>query len=356
MANEVSHRIARQLDPDQLLNRIAEVVLDRLEVRHVSLFLIEQRSSSGTLDGGPVEAVLRASAGVVVPSLVLGEYCVTAGDDGIVAPCLATGQPQVVSLESDEIPNPDIEIAEGVRSIIALALRSRGTLLGALMIQSEEHSAFEADDVAILETVADQAAAAIDGAQLRLEAQQTAVHLETVVRQYVQESWSTLVERDNLVSGYRYREGRTEPAEDVWIPVMDTAVRQKGLAVVECESGEWAVAIPLLQNGVVVGVVGLLRAAGQGWSADEQAMLRAIGQQLTQSLENRRLFQVARDRARREYVLRQTTDKVRTQVGLDAVMRTAAEEMRRVAGATHVAIRLQTPSKSGEPSDGVDHS
>jgi GAF domain-containing protein len=225
-----------------------------------------------------------------------------------------------------------------------------------MMVQSDRRDAFGTGDATILQMVADQAAAAIDGAQLRMEAQESAVHLESVVRQYVQESWSTLVKQDRIVSGYRYRDGRAEPTGDEWIPVMDAAIRQKDLAITECGSGDLAVAVPLLQNGVVVGVVGLLRAGGKGWSADEQAMLRAVSQQVTQSLENRRLFQLARDRARREYVLRQTTDKVRTQVGLDAVMRTAAEEMRRVAGATHVAIRLQKPNASGELGDKSEHS
>lgn len=105
-------------------------------------------------------------------------------------------------------------------------------------------------------------------------------------------------------------------------------------------------AVPLVLNGVVIGVVGLRRPPGELWHIDEQALIRSVAEQMTQALENRRLFQVARERARRELVLRQTTDRVRSQADLDAVLQTAAQEMRRIVGATHVAIRLGTAGRS----------
>jgi hypothetical protein len=74
---------------------------------------------------------------------------------------------------------------------------------------------------------------------------------------------------------------------------------------------------------------------------------------MTQALENRRLFQVARDRARRELVLRQTTERIRSQADFDAALRSAAQEMRRVVGATRVAIRLGTPDRLAETTSGA---
>jgi GAF domain-containing protein len=345
MATDVSHGIARVLDPERLFDRIVELIADLFDLHYVGLFMIDPDS-----DPTDREVVLRAGAGDGRRNFVLAEYRAAMGDDSIVGRCLATVEPQVAYVGPNKEGYHQDEILDGVRTLIALPLQSRGRLLGVLMIQSQEVDAFDDKDLVIMATMADQAAAAIDGTRLRTEAQESASRLESIVRQYVQESWTRLVEEQDTISGYCYDDGRAQPDQDAWLPIMEMAARQQDLVVTQ-DDGEASVAVPLVQNGVMIGVVGLKRGKGEEWSANEQSMLRAVSEQMTQALENRRLFQVARDRARREYVLRQTTDRVRTQASLDAVLRIAAEEMRRIAGATHVAIRLQTPESGKESVD-----
>jgi GAF domain-containing protein len=217
-------------------------------------------------------------------------------------------------------------------------------VIGALAVESTQVAAFDSDDIITMQTLADQVASAIDNARLYEEAQQSAERSERIVRRYVQESWDTLIEDEPTVSGYRHAGGQSGPDEDAWLSPMERAVRDGGMAVQDAPDGA-SLAVPLVLNGVVIGAVGLRRPAGQTWNADEQALARSVGEQMTQALENRRLFQVARERAQRERVLRETTERVRAQANLDAVLQAAAQEMRRVVGATHVAIRLGTSSR-----------
>jgi GAF domain-containing protein len=228
------------------------------------------------------------------------------------------------------------------RSELALPLRSRGRIVGAITVQSTVAGAFDEEEMAILVTLADQIAVVLDSARLYTEAQEAAERSERVVRRYVQESWDTLVEEEPVISGYRYAPEGTGPAEDAWLSAMEEAVREGDVVSLEDTQEGPSLALPLVQNGVVIGVIGMRRLPGQGWSADEQALARSVSEQMTQALENRRLFQMARERARRELILRQTTERVRSQGDLDTALQVAAREMRRIVGATHVAIRLGT--------------
>jgi len=57
------------------------------------------------------------------------------------------------------------------RTELALPLVSRGKALGALTIQSKRQAAFSEDDIAVLQTMADQLAIAIENANLIRQAQ-----------------------------------------------------------------------------------------------------------------------------------------------------------------------------------------
>jgi GAF domain-containing protein len=354
---DVSSDIAEVLDPEELVRRVVDVVRDRFGLYYVGLFLVEE---TGDVGARPF-AVLHAGTGEAGAKMLSEGYRLPVGGDSMIGQCVATGEARV-ELDVHRAPmrfmNP---LLPDAGSELGLPLRSRGRVIGAMSIQSSEPGAFLDEDVAIMQTLADQVAAAIDNARLFAEAQGAAERSERVVRRYVQESWDALLETVSTVSGYRYTAQQyaqrytqqyAGPTEDAWLSSMEGAVRQGDLVVVDDAVEGTSLAVPLVLNGVVIGVVGLRRPAGTTWSTDEKALARAVSEQMAQALENRRLFQVARERARRELVLRQTTDRVRSQADLDAVLQTAAQEMRRIVGATHVAIRLGTEGRLSGVDDG----
>ena len=68
-----------------------------------------------------------------------------------------------VGEEAVRFANP---LLPDTRTELALPLVSRGQALGALTIQSQRQAAFSVDDIAVLQTMADQLAIAIDNANL----------------------------------------------------------------------------------------------------------------------------------------------------------------------------------------------
>ncbi|MGD9405585.1 MAG: GAF domain-containing protein, partial [Anaerolineae bacterium] len=82
-----------------------------------------------------------------------------------------TMQPRIamdVGEEAVRFANP---LLPETRTELALPLVSRGKALGALTIQSKRQAAFSEDDIAVLQTMADQLAIAIENANLLRQAQ-----------------------------------------------------------------------------------------------------------------------------------------------------------------------------------------
>ena len=351
-AAEVSGGVASMLDPEQLMREVVELLRDRFELYYVGLFLVEEIAAEQGSERTDSYAVLRAGTGWPGREMIEQRHRLLVGGDSMIGQCVASGE---LRLEQDvhvailRYRNP---LLPETRSEAALPLLTRGRVIGALSIQSDRLRAFDAEDMSIMQSLADQIASAIDNARLYVAAQEAAERSERVVQRYVQESWDTLVEDAPTASGYRYASGRSRADSEAWLSPMADAVRGGDISVSQDEESGTSLAVPLIQNGVVIGVIGIQRPPGQGWSEDEQTLMRSVSEQMTQALENRRLFQVARDRARRELVLRQTTERIRSQADFDAALRSAAQEMRKVVGATRVAIRLGTPDRLAETTSG----
>jgi GAF domain-containing protein len=212
---------------------------------------------------------------------------------------------------------------------------------GVLVLYAEESELFEPEYVSVLQDVGDTVGVALANARRYRHALDSAALSERIVRQYVQESWNQLVEARPRATAYRYRSRQAaREAADAWLPGMVDAVREGQMVVSDSGPRGVGLAVPLVQNGVVIGVLGLSRPPGTEWDEDERMLIRTVGDQMTQALENRRLFEAARSRARQEMLLRRTAERIRLQPDLDAALRVAAEEMRRLVGASEVAIRL----------------
>ena len=100
---------------------------------------------------------------------------------GIVGYVTGFGETRVVEDVTSDIvyfANPDLPETQAE---IALPLRARGEIIGALDVQSSEPMAFPPEKITILQTLADQIATAIDNARLFSETQAA---LETTRKAY----------------------------------------------------------------------------------------------------------------------------------------------------------------------------
>lgn len=163
-AAEVSRAASTVLEMEDLLQQVVNLVQARFDLYYAGLFLVAQEE---VREGGSGDwAVLQVGTGEAGLQMVEQGHKLEIGGESMIGQCVATKQPRIamdVGKEAVRFANP---LLPDTRTELALPLISRGQALGALTIQSERQAAFSEDDIAVLQTMADQLAISIDNANL----------------------------------------------------------------------------------------------------------------------------------------------------------------------------------------------
>jgi GAF domain-containing protein len=85
----------------------------------------------------------------------------------------------------------------------------------------------------------------------------------------------------------------------------------------------------------------LRREDDKAWSNEEIEIIQTIVQQTMLAADNARLFEAAQRRAAREQLINEITARIRSSATMEAVLNSAAREIRRVTDARHAAIELE---------------
>ncbi len=168
-AAEVSRAASSILDVNELIQEIVNLVQERFNLYYAGLFLVDGEGE-WTREPGRW-AVLRAGTGVAGLQMKARGHKLEVGGASMIGQCVAHGQARVsldVLQETGRFQNP---LLPDTRSELALPLIARGEVIGAMTIQSEFTHAFSQEDIAILQTMADQVAIAIQNARLFDQAQ-----------------------------------------------------------------------------------------------------------------------------------------------------------------------------------------
>jgi GAF domain-containing protein len=161
-AAEVARDASAVLDVNQMLEETVRLISERFDLYHAGVFLIDETGD---------QAVLQAASSEGGRRMLRRGHKLAVGKVGIVGFVTGTGRPRIaldVGADAVHFANPDLP---DTRSEMALPLRAGEKIIGALDVQSAEANAFDENDVAVLETMADQVALAIQNARL-LDTQQ----------------------------------------------------------------------------------------------------------------------------------------------------------------------------------------
>jgi putative methionine-R-sulfoxide reductase with GAF domain/HAMP domain-containing protein len=156
-AAEVARAVISIPDLETLMRRAVDLIRERFGYYHVSIFLVD--------DPGEF-AVLRASTGEVGAALIARGHRLGVGSQSIIGSVTAANQPRVASDVASDAIHLRNELLPATRSEAAVPLQVGGRVLGALDVQSIESDAFSPEDIAVLQTLADQLSAAILNARL----------------------------------------------------------------------------------------------------------------------------------------------------------------------------------------------
>lgn len=325
-AAEVGRDVTSVSELDPLLTHIVELIAERFDFYHVSLFLVDESSEY---------AVLRTSAGHAAEDVRAEGWRLRVGQEGLVGRVTATGEARVVQdvhRESLYIASPFLE---DTRSEAILPLRAGGDIIGALDVQSEKLHAFPKKDVAVLQIVADQMAVAIENARLLAEMRATVQELRAASGQYTRSAWRAAIEGHGGVRGYRSdRSGVILPSE---------AQETK-------DPGEEKITVPLRLREQVIGMLNL-RFAEEGVPAETEELVEGVAERLVLSLENARLLEASRQRAAHERLVGDIAAELRTAVDVEGVLRRTIQQLGRALDA-QATVRMVPPQRGSED-DGV---
>jgi len=341
---EVGQAAASILEAEGLIKQVVELIRDRFDLYYVGMFLLDE---SGEW------AVLHAGTGEAGQALLARGHRRRVGE-GMIGWSVEHGEARIaLDVGEDAVRLATVELPD-TRSEAALPLRSRGRVLGALTVQTTEPAAFDKDSLVVLQTMADQVAVALDNAQLFAASQQA---LEAASRAYgavSQREWAEMIRaRPDLA--FRSDERGITPATHILRSEMERAMETGQSVRGDGSEGSDRIplAVPIKVRGEVIGVLDTQRPAEEGtWSAQEVALLEAIADQLGTALESARLYDSTQRRAAQERLIGEVTARMRETLDVEAVVKTAADEIYRVLELDEVVVRL-VPPPEGDGRDGI---
>jgi len=338
-AAEVSRAASSILDPDELMQQAVNLIRDRFGLYYVGLFLLDQEKRN---------AVLRAGTGEAGQKMLAAGHKLAVGGTSMVSWCITNRQARIALDVGEEAVRFENPLLPNTRSELALPLISRGQVIGALTVQSNQPAAFSQEDVSVLQTMADQLAGAIENARLFEQTRLALEEVEATHRRYLSQQWQTyLAGAGKHLAGYLVGPEGLVEAERVWTVEMEQAlslgkpVVVRGAAEEEGVPRRSALAVPIRLYGQPVGVLDFYDENEERvWSEDERALVEALADQIALALENARLFEQTQRRAQREQLISQVTTRMRTAPDLESILQTSVREIRRALGASHGVIRL----------------
>jgi GAF domain-containing protein len=380
-AAEITRTISQVSDIEELLSlrlwQICELMCQRFDLYYVGIFLIQgDVGETGSILNTARQryAVLRAGSGGAGQRMVADGHRLLVGGDSMIgwatANCQArialdTGQ-EAVRFNNPYLPNTRSEMAlpivvqearlsadgpgrpgsadssgEAERRPYRSQEQGPGaklTALGAISIQSEKESAFDKDDIIVLQGIADTLATALLNARLLATMRANLQEISSLHRQYLQQAWTETVQEQGELE-FTYQDEQRPGAQD---------------EAAEPDAPPAVVAIPIRLRDTVIGDLTLefdpTTAAERipdpnDPNSEHQAVIEAVMNQAALALENARLLDETRRRAERERVTATISSRVWSSSNIDTILRATLEEISQSMGAIQGEIRLWSQSE-----------
>ncbi|MGB2965564.1 MAG: GAF domain-containing sensor histidine kinase [Anaerolineales bacterium] len=163
--SEVGRQITSIMDIDQVLNQVVHLIQKTFGYDHVAIATIEDEY-----------AVYQVGAGRLWenPEFHFSPARLKIGNEGITGRAAASGK-TIYLPDVREYPGYVEMKGSSTLSEVTVPVKVKGKVIGVLDAQSERINAFDESDLAVLQSLADQAAVAIENARLYKQAQQLAV-------------------------------------------------------------------------------------------------------------------------------------------------------------------------------------
>jgi signal transduction histidine kinase/DNA-binding response OmpR family regulator/HAMP domain-containing protein/putative methionine-R-sulfoxide reductase with GAF domain len=335
---EAAARVARDAaairDVERLLDETVGLISEQFGFYHAGIFLV---------DDAREYAVLQAASSEGGRRMLDRGHRLRVGEVGIVGYVAASGEPRIaldVGEDAVFFDNPDLP---ETRSEMAVPLMVQREVVGVLDVQSTGAAAFEDDDVAILKTMADQVAVAIENARLLAESQRAVRELQIAQEEHVRASWK----RMGHLPAFEYDRVDVRPVDFQSIPLVDQALDSGEVVAAKApDNGRSTLAAPLRLRDQPIGVISVEDIdEAEAWSEDAIALVEEVSEQVAQALESARLFEEARTRAQQQSVLSDLGRALSAQLDVDEILVAAYRGASQLIDARNFYVGLYDPHR-----------
>ena len=320
-AAEITKTMGAILDPDELMNQVANLVKNRFDLYYVGIFTVDERRRYAELSAGSGEAG---------KSMLAERHQLAVGGSSMVGWATAHGEPRIaldVDQEFVRFRNPHLP---NTRSELALPIIIGNQAIGAMSVQSTSPNAFDDDDITMLQSISDSLGIAIDNARLFQQFEQSLGEIQQLNRRYLAESWG-----------------------NIWEEEEQTTAKEIEVGVDGEEFGSQEMNIPMkLRGGQVIGNISFDTEQTE-FSADDQEFLDAISNQAAMALESARLLDEATNRVEQERALRNLTTRFSQTLDFDTLLQKIVKEIGQMPYVMEASIHV-TPPDSWAASQNVD--
>lgn len=295
--------IAETQEFSELLINAANLIAERFEYYHVGIFILDEQKRN---------AYLQASSSEIGKSMLGQLFRIEPDRKNPLSTAIETNRVLITSDldKSNFVRDPNFPIT---RSRMIIPLSVRGNQIGIIDIHSDQPRAFSSEDAEILQTLADLTAISFDNVRLLAETRNLLSQLEASTAIQTQRTWTKFTSRQK--SAYQYTPAGVRP-----------------IFSQEKVSGSDGLYMPIVLHGQEIGRIKLKKRKGTAseWSERERDLVEKISNQVALALENSRLVDEAQKNALRNQMIASFSTNVRETLDVDAVIRTAATELRKV--------------------------
>ncbi|KAF0111449.1 MAG: hypothetical protein FD147_932 [Chloroflexi bacterium] len=315
-AAEISQTVSSILDPQFLIQQVAEFLRNRFSLYYVGIFLIDESREY---------AVLRYGTGEAGRQMLASKHRLAVGGYSMIGWATQTRKSRIALDTGVEAVRFDNPLLPQTRSELALPIISGIDILGAMSIQSENSNAFDENDIMVLQGIADSLAVALENANSFQKTQKAIEDIRVLNRAYVQQAWWDTLDLNK------------ELKFDFENPLV---TRQEGASK--------SIQVPLILRDEVIGSINL-EIEGSDIPQDQYEFLQTVSAQTSIALENARLLEETQLAAIQEQKLNELTSQFSRALTIEDILKTAVLEFGKLHSVSEATITLLPPEEYISP-------
>ncbi|GAB4449218.1 MAG: hypothetical protein Kow0031_31700 [Anaerolineae bacterium] len=340
---QLGERISGILQLDTLLSESVNQIKDDFGYYHAHIYRLD--------NAGEKLVVVAGTGQAGAEMMARGHHIALNAPTSLVA--RAARSQRVVRVDDvqtapDWLPNP---LLPDTRSEMAVPIVLENKVVGVLDVQSDVVAGLDEGDAALLRSVANQVAIAINNVELFARVEKALAEAEAVQAQYLQRAWSRDQVTRKSAGRVQFSLGEsTTLGEESIRRARQAAEAEQSLTILPAAGeasatpdapAETTVVAPLSLRGVTLGSLQLHGIEpGKSFTDSELALINAVADQVVQAAETLRLLNETQERASRERLVGQISDRLRRAPDFESLMKIGVEEIANALGPARAFMKL----------------